>query len=163
MKLTYVEPDAYFTDSMKKILKEGETASEERLIKTTTPSLTGPEKVAILLAEIGPLFNSNYDQLFGAMHLSDEEIRKIRKSMKKIGRYAPAKVSYEKGMEQIKQEQAVLQEALEYGVRKGIVQKSVNTELTPTTLKDFIPLEIKNIANQKPEDVANVLRKWIGE
>ena len=135
----------------------------EKLIKTTTPSLTGPEKAAILLAELGPFFNSNYDQLYGAMHLSEEEIRKLRKSMKKVGRYTPAKVSYEKGMEQIKQEQAVLQEALEFGVRKGIVQKSVNTELTSTTLKDFIPLEIKNVANQKPEDVANVLRKWIGE
>ena len=136
---------------------------EENFIKTTKPALSGPEKVAILLAEIGPFFNSNYDQLFGAMHLSDEEIRKIRKSMKKIGRYAPAKVSFEKGMEQIKQEQSVLQEALEFGVRKGIVQKSVNIELTPTTLKDFLPSEIKNIANQKPEDVAKVLRSWLGE
>ena len=133
----------------------------EKFIKTTTPSLTGPEKVAILLAEIGPLFNSNYDQLFGAMHLSDEEIRKIRKSMKKIGRYAPAKVSYEKGMEQIKQEQAVLQEALEFGVRKGIVSKT--TASSGTTLKDFIPQDVKNIANQNPEDVAKVLRSWLGE
>ena len=27
MKMTYVEPDAYFTESMKKILEEGETDS----------------------------------------------------------------------------------------------------------------------------------------
>ena len=133
----------------------------EKLIKTTIPTLSGSEKAAILLAELGPFFNSNYDQLFGAMHLSDEEIRKIRKSMKKLGRYTPAKVSYEKGMEQIKQEQAVLTEALEYGVRKGIVSKT--TTSTETTLKDFIPSEIKNIANQNPEDVANVLRSWLGE
>ena len=51
-------------------------------IRTTAPVLSGPEKVAILLAEIGPFFNSNYDQLYGALHLSDEEIRKIRKAMK---------------------------------------------------------------------------------
>ena len=92
--------------------------------------------------------------------LVDEEIRKIRKSMKKLGRYAPAKVSYEKGMEQIKQEQAVLTEALEYGVRKGMVNKTKTT--SGTTLKDFIPQDIKNIANQNPEDVANALRSWLG-
>ena len=133
----------------------------EQFIKTITPSLTGPEKVAILLAEIGPFFNSNYDQLYGAMHLSDEEIKKIRKAMKKLGRYAPAKVSYEKGMEQIQQEQSVLQEALDYGVRKGIVSKSSGS--SGKTLKDFIPADIKNIANQNPEDVAKVLRSWLGE
>ena len=91
----------------------------EQFIKTTTPSLSGPKKVAILLAEIGPFFNSNYDQLYGALHLSDEEIRKIRKAMKKLGRYAPAKVSYEKGMEQIQQEQAAM-----YSVEQFLIQTS---------------------------------------
>ncbi len=133
----------------------------EQFIKTTTTSLSGPEKVAILLAEIGPFFNSNYDQLYGALHLSDEEIRKIRKAMKKLGRYAPAKVSYEKGMEQIQQEQSVLQEALDYGVRKGLVSKTGGNG--GKTLKDFIPADVKNIANQNPEDVAKVLRSWLGE
>lgn len=135
----------------------------EKLIKTTTPSLSGSEKAAILLAEIGPLFNSNYDQLFGALHLSDEEIRKIRKSMKKLGKYEPGKVSFEKGMEQIKQEQSVLQEALEFGVHRGIAKMPASNELTHKTLKDFIPADLKNLANQKPEEVANVLRTWLGE
>ena len=133
----------------------------EGFIRTTKPSLSGPEKVAILLAELGPFFNSNYDQLYGALHLSDEEIRKIRKAMKKLGRYAPAKVSYEKGMEQIKQEQSVLQEALNYGVRKGIVSKTGEND--GKSIKDYIPADIKNIANQNPEDVAKVLKSWLGE
>lgn len=30
MKMTYVEPDAYFTESMKKILEEGEINSEKK-------------------------------------------------------------------------------------------------------------------------------------
>ena len=113
----------------------------EQFLKTTEPSLSGPEKVAILIAEIGPFFNSNYDQLYGAMHLSDEEIKKIRKAMKKLGRYAPGKVSYEKGMEQIQQEQSVLQEALDYGVRKGIVSKTGGKG--NKTLKDFIPEDVR--------------------
>ena len=33
MKMTYVEPDAYFTDSMKKILEAGETDSEKKPVK----------------------------------------------------------------------------------------------------------------------------------
>ena len=135
----------------------------EHFIKTATPNLSGPEKVAILLAEIGPLFNSNYDQLFGAMHMSDEEIRKIRKSMKKLGKYEPGKVSFEKGMDQIKQEQVVLKEALEFGVRRGIAEMPAGNGITHKTLKDFIPADLKNLANQKPEEVANVLRKWLGE
>ena len=72
----------------------------ERFIITTKPALSGPEKVAILLAEIGPLFNSNYVELFEALHLSTAESKKIRKAMQKLGRYAPAYApSYEKGME----------------------------------------------------------------
>ena len=136
---------------------------EESFIKTTKPVISGPEKVAILLAEIGPFFNSNYDQLFEAMHLSDEEIRKIRKSMKKLGKYEPGKVSFEKGMEQIKQEQSVLQEALEFGVRRGIAEMPAGNEVTHKKLKDFIPANLKNLANQNPEEVANVLRTWLGE
>ena len=53
----------------------------EGFIRTTKPALSGPEKVAILLAEIGPLFNSNYDELFEKLHLSTKEIKKIRKAV----------------------------------------------------------------------------------
>ena len=133
-------------------------------IRTTKPALSGPEKVAILLAEIGPLFNSNYDQLFEAMHLSAEEIKKVRKAMKKLGRYAPAYASsYEKGIEQITRESSVLEEALDFGVRRGIAKMPTAKETTHKTLKDFIPSDLKNMANQKPEDIANVLRTWLSE
>ena len=33
MKKMYVEPDAYFTESMKKILEEGETDSTKKPVK----------------------------------------------------------------------------------------------------------------------------------
>ncbi|MBR5401895.1 MAG: hypothetical protein IK102_08800 [Treponema sp.] len=33
MKKMYVEPDAYFTESMKKILEEGETDSTKKSVK----------------------------------------------------------------------------------------------------------------------------------
>ena len=136
---------------------------EKSFIKTTKSALSGPEKVAVLLAEIGPLFNSNYDQLFEAIHLSADEIKKIRKAMKKLGRYAPAKTSYENGLEQIAKEQSVLQELLEFGARRGIAKIPATKETTHKTLKDFIPSDVKNLANQNPEDVANVLRTWLSE
>ena len=83
--------------------------------------------------------------------------------MKKLGRYAPAKTSYENGMNQINKEQSVLQEALEFGVRRGIAKIPAANEVTHKTLKDFIPSDLKNLANQNPEDVANVLRSWLKE
>ncbi len=43
------------------------------------------------------------------------------------------------------------------------MRKILEAGETETTLKGFIPSEIKNIANQNPEDVANVLRSWLGE
>ena len=135
---------------------------ENSFIKTTKPILSGPEKVAILLAEIGSLFNSNYDQLFEAMHLSTDEIKKVRKAMKKLGRYAPAYASsYEKGIEQITRESSVLEEVLDFGVRRGIAKMPAAKETTHKALKDYIPSDLKNLANQNPEDVANVLRSWL--
>ena len=132
-------------------------------IRTTKPALSGSEKVAILLAEIGPFFNSNYDELFEKMHLSADEIKKVRKAMKKLGRYAPAKKSNENGLEQIAKEQSVLQEVLEFGARRGIAKLPATKETAHRTLKDFILSDVKNIAKQNPVDVANVLRSWLKE
>ena len=56
----------------------------DKFIKTTNENLSGLEKAAILLAEIGPSDNSNYDALFEALHLSADEIKKLRRAMKKL-------------------------------------------------------------------------------
>ena len=42
MKMTYVEPDSYFTESMKKILEEGETDSTKEPDKK--PAKKQPKK-----------------------------------------------------------------------------------------------------------------------
>lgn len=133
-------------------------------IRTTKPALSGPEKVAILLAEIGPFFNSNYDELFEKLHLSTKEIKKIRKAMQKLGRFAPAYASsYEKGMEQINRESSVLQEALDYGARRGILSKQTKIQAFQKSVKQMMPDKIKDMANQNPDDVAKVIRSWLGE
>ena len=136
----------------------------EGFIRTTKPTLSGAEKVAILLAEIGPLFNSKYDELFEALYLSTAEIKKIRKAMKKLGRYSPAQASsYENGMEQIARETSVLQEVLDYGARRGILPKRTKVEAFQKTIKQLMPDKIKDMANKNPDDVAKVIRSWLGE
>ncbi len=136
----------------------------EGFIRTTKSALSGAEKVAILLAEIGPLFNSKYDELFEALYLSTAEIKKIRKAMKKLGRYSPAQASsYENGMEQIARETSVLQEALDYGARRGILSKRTKVEAFQKTIKQLMPDKIKDMANKNPDDVAKVIRSWLGE
>ena len=136
----------------------------EGFIRTTKSALSGAEKVAILLAEIGTLFNSKYDELFEALYLSTAEIKKIRKAMKKLGRYSPAQASsYENGMEQIARETSVLQEALDYGARRGILSKRTKVEAFQKTIKQLMPDKIKDMANKNPDDVAKVIRSWLGE
>ena len=44
MKMTYVEPDAYFTDSMKEILEVGETGSTKKPVKKSAKKQTNESK-----------------------------------------------------------------------------------------------------------------------
>ena len=137
----------------------------EGFIKTSKPELTGFEKAAILMAEVGPLFNSNYDALFEKLQLTTNEIKKIRKAIKKLGYYAPARASYENGMEQIAREQSVLKEALSFGASRGITKKAETAAgiQKQQPVKQLMPDKIKNMASQNPDDLAKVIQTWLGE
>ena len=133
------------------------------LIKTTAKKLTGTEKAAILLSEIGPADNTNYDALFKALHLSADEIKKIRQAMNRLNTYAPGKVSYEEGLLQIQREQAVLTEALAFGIRKGLVPANVlKTSGKPGNVSPRTA-DKPQLSGQKPEEVAKVIRSWLGD
>lgn len=134
----------------------------EKFIKTTNENLSGLEKAAILLAEIGPSDNSNYDALFEALHLSTDEIKKLRKAMKKLGRYAPAKTNYEDGIKQIQREQSVLLEALAFGKRKGIASNISESQRLSKLVDQDESTKIKKLVAEKPDDVAKVIRSWLG-
>ena len=60
----------------------------EELIKQTGtgPKLTGYEKVAILLGELD---NEAYYKVMSELSLSRKQFHKIRKAMKKLGKYNP--------------------------------------------------------------------------
>ncbi len=145
--------------------------NEKSFIKTTVPGLSGAEKAAILIAELGPSFVSSYDQLY-ALHLTKDEISKIKKAMKKIGPYNPDKMTDAVGIGQIKREQDVLREALSFfrakrGLSRSMAEKSGKVEnrfdATDNTIKQMDFLKIKDSVLQKPDDVANILRTWLDE
>lgn len=132
-------------------------------IKTTSQELTGVEKTAILLAEIGPMFNNNYDALMDSLHLSTEEMRKIRKAMIRLGTYRPAKKDYETGMAEIKREQVVLKEVIEYGKRRGIFHPVEHSSIQGQYVKRDVTNGLAEMAKNDPQAIANILAKWIGE
>ena len=145
--------------------------NEKAFIKTTGSGLSGAEKAAILIAELGPNFVSSYDQLY-ALHLTKNEISKIKKAMKKIGPYNPTKVPEAVGVAQIRREQDVLREALSFFRAKRGVSQTVAVKsgkggnalgATDNTLKQMDFLKIKDSVLQKPDAVANILRTLLDE
>lgn len=145
--------------------------NEKAFIKTTGSGLSGAEKAAILIAELGPSFVSSYDQLY-ALHLTKDEISKIKKAMKKIGSYNPGKMTDAVGVAQIRREQDVLREALSFFRAKRGVSQTVAVKsgkggnalgATDNTLKQMDFLKIKDSVLQKPDAVANILRTLLDE
>lgn len=132
-------------------------------IKTTSQELTGIEKTAILLAEIGPMYNNNYDALMDSLHLSTDEKERIRKAMVRLGTYRPAKKDYETGMAEIKREQAVLNEVIEFGKRRGIFHPVEHSSIQGQLIKRDVTNGLAEMAKNNPQAVADILAKWIGE
>lgn len=132
-------------------------------IKTTSQELSGIEKTAILLAEIGPMYNNNYDALMESLNLSTEEKEKIRKAMMRLGSYHPARKDYETGMAEIKREQAVLNEVIEFGKRRGIFHPVEKSSIQGQYVKKDMTNGLADFAKNNPKAVADILAKWIGE
>lgn len=135
----------------------------KKFIKTTAKELTGAEKAAILLAEIGPLYNDNYEELEKALNLSPEDMKKIRTAMENLGPYKPAQKSLEVGMAEIKREEAVLGEVIEFGKRRGIFHPVEKPTVSNQYIRNDINNSISEMAKKDPEGVAKILASWIGE
>lgn len=136
-----------------------------KFIKATEKKLTGVQKAAIILAELGPLLNDNYDVLMEKLNLSADEMKKIRIAMKNLGEYRPAKHGYEQGMAEIKREQSVLKEVLEFGRRRGIYTPPPEGEEDKfeKLVEKNNNQTINNITASDPEMLANILKLWIEE
>lgn len=136
-----------------------------KLIKTTATAkeLSGVEKAAILLAEIGPFYNDNYAELEKVLNLTPAEMKKIRKAMERLGQYRPARHGMEVGMAEIKREEAVLEEVIEFGKRRDIFNPVEKSKIPNQYIRKDLTNGLADIAKNDPEGVAKILASWIGE
>lgn len=114
--------------------------------------LTGKEKAAILMGELGIAGSSEIMKYF-----STEEIKKIRKAMQNLPKY---------NIYQASKENKVLEDACKFGISHRIC--SVSPELLSSAHysqlheKENANNYIKNLA-QNPDAIANVLSVWLKE
>ncbi len=127
--------------------KSGEP--KQQYVKKTI--LTGKEKAAILLGELGPSTTQDMMKYF-----SDEEIHKLRRAMDALG----TRVDTE-------DEVQVLEEFLKYGMMHRLtdVQPELfDKERYARILKQERMTPIQNAATSaSAEDVAAVLRTWLAD
>lgn len=112
--------------------------------------LSGREKAAILLGELGGSAEGIYE------HLSDAEVKKLRKAMRALGK----KVNWA-------DETDVLSETNEWGVRKGIASP-VHSDaqiaaMIKTTERKEKENEFRNMFLKNPDAIANALSAWLKE
>ena len=122
----------------------------ENFIATAEPDikLSGAEKTAILLGELGMAIS---DDLLERVGLSEREKKAINKAFKKLGKYDP------QSRFEARREVQVLQEVMDYGAYKGIL---------PPPKPDFYQQkqqEVLGMMKQNPDAVANLLKAWLGD
>lgn len=132
----------------------------ERFIKTTVEELTGSQKAAILMAELGPLLNDNYGELCKYLKLTTEEMEKIRKAMENFKPYLRMEP---KDINEIYREQAVLTEAINFGRQRGIFHQIPKDQLRNTQVKRKEPETIAEMARENPVIVAKLVSQWLGD
>ncbi len=118
-------------------------------VKSSEKHYTGFEKAAVLLAELG----GASEKILQALDLSDLEKRKLTKALQSLGRYNA------NDLEQVKREQAVLNEALLFGARKNILS---NKPVVPAEVRDKNKNMWQTVKND-PDKVANLLKVWLDE
>ena len=113
-----------------------------KLIKTTNSdfALDGVTKAAILYAELGADITEPMMQLF-----TGKEIKRLKSALKKLRTY------------NVKQEIAVLEQALAYGERKGIAPKIQR----PKSNLENKTNQFRSSADTDPGSMAALIRSWI--
>lgn len=134
-----------------------------KFIKTAVTDLTGLEKTAILLSEIGPLYNDKYDELLECLHPTTSEIKKIRKAIIKLGKYQPAVRGTEQGFAEIQREKIVLNEVMQFGKRRGIINENAGLQKSRQNVKDDFTEDLSEMIKNDPKEVAKILSSWLGE
>ena len=112
------------------------------MIKTTQENLpvNGATKAAILYAELGADVTQSMVGFF-----SNKELKQLKLSLKKLMTY------------DVRQEISVLEEALDYGEKKGSAPK----KQTPKSTMENQASNFRSSASSDPSSMAALIRTWI--
>lgn len=112
--------------------------------------LSGKEKAAILLGELGGSAESVFD------HLSTAELKRLRKSLRSLGK----RVNWP-------DETAVLQETHAWGLRKGLADPIHTDSEIAAFIKTSEKAEkesgIRDMMRKNPDAIAQALSAWLKE
>ncbi|WP_315324623.1 hypothetical protein [Treponema socranskii] len=119
-------------------------------IKTAMPHISGLQKAAILLGELDRDASS---AVFACLHLSDSERKMLVSAFKRLGQYNS------RDERQVLRENAVLQEALDYGAARRIFiapRKGAGKTGAVRSSGD-----IAHMAKTDPDAVAKIIKNWL--
>lgn len=114
--------------------------------------MTGYEKIAILLGELGTEASA---PILARLNLNNDELTKIRKSMKNLGgKYDPWNET------QVARENLVLEEFKAYGELRGIYKEVPHASFIKTG-ESSAQHNAREMAMADPEALAKVLGQWL--
>ena len=116
--------------------------------------MTGYDKIAILLAELG---NGAREAVLEKLNFSSEQLKKISATTKKLRSY-DGKIYNPKDKSQVNREIAVLEELKSFGELRGIY-KDVPHGFIKTAASEEEKFRQSVMAN--PEAIAQALGKWL--
>ena len=124
------------------------------MIKVTNsePRLSGYEKCAILLGELGV---DNSQPVLDKLQLKPKETKKLLKTFKQLKKF-----SYNNPQD-LQNEISVLQSVTNYGIYKGLLKKPA---LSKTDV--FIEQnkkEVESMVKTNVTDIANILKNWLDD
>ena len=121
-------------------------------ISGSIPKITGYQKAAILLAELG-LETSK--EIIEYLKLTPKEHKKLLNTYKKLG-------SYPRNINDIIREEKVLAETLNYGKVKGIYTPIEKEDLQTQYLKNN-QAQVSKMLNDSPDTITNIIKNWLDQ
>lgn len=121
-------------------------------ISGSIPKITGYQKAAILLAELG-LETSK--EIIEYLKLTPKEHKKLLNTYKKLG-------SYQRNINDIIREEKVLAETLNYGKVKGIYTPIEKEDLQTQYLKKN-QAQVSKMLNDSPDTITNIIKNWLDQ
>ena len=121
-------------------------------ISGSIPKITGYQKAAILLAELGLETSKEIKEY---LKLTPKEHKKLLNTYKKLG-------SYPRNINDIIREEKVLAETLNYGKVKGIYTPIAKEDLQTQYLKKN-QAQVSKMLNDSPDTITNIIKNWLDQ